>query len=81
MLGLCTLNSKADGDTVGIGLGTETGLASVVLHNGSVAASAVWMSSSRACSPRFGVSEADEKVMVEEGIIAEVVLIVLPAID
>ena len=81
MLGLCTLNSKAEGDTVDIGLCTETGLASVVLINGSVAASAVWLSSLRACNPRFGVAEADEEVMVEEGIIAEVVLVVLPAID
>lgn len=81
MLGLCTLNSKAEDDTVDMGLGTETGLVSVVLLNGSVATSAVWLSSLHARNPRFGISEADEEVMVEEGITAEVVLIVLPAID
>ena len=81
MLGLCTLNSKAEGDTVDTGLGTETGLASVVLLNGSVATSAVWLSSLRARNPGFGVSEADEEVMVEEETTAEVVLIALPAID
>ena len=81
MLGLCTLNSKAEDDTVDMGLGTETGLGSVVFIIGSVAASAVWLSSLHARNPRFGVFEADEEVMVEEGITAEVVLIVLPAID
>lgn len=80
MLGLCTLNSKAEGDTVDIGLCTETDLASVELINRSVAASAVWASSLRARNPKFGMAEADEEVMAEEGPTAEV-MVVLPAID